>query len=158
MKLSDEERFWSKVNTNGPVFEGEPCWLWTASTNKSGGQFGLRGRIRQASQVALELSGVAVPPHLQVGHRCRNKLCVNPAHLQQVTRSEREQNRDGANRNNRSSGVRGVSRERDRWKAQVKLNGVNHWGGYYDTVDEAEQAVIALRLELHINNLKDRES
>ena len=31
-----EPRFWSKVDKNGPLFEGSPCWIWKAAINASG--------------------------------------------------------------------------------------------------------------------------
>lgn len=77
-----EERFWEKVDRRGQ----DECWQWKASRDRHGyGQFshpqsGL-GRTRKAHRVALELSGVDVPPGVSVCHRCDNPACCNPEHM-----------------------------------------------------------------------------
>ena len=55
--LTVQERFWSKVDFNGPVPEGRPllgpCHVWIGSLAIRGGygQFRLDGRVRKAHQV-----------------------------------------------------------------------------------------------------------
>ena len=71
---TDGDRFWSKVD------KGPDCWLWTASTFKSGrGQFRVGVRNRQAHLVAWELTFRA-PPLGLLRSRCGNLLCVRPDH------------------------------------------------------------------------------
>ncbi len=61
------------------------CWLWTAGTSDNGyGSFGGHNAHRTAY---LWFIG-DIPPGADVDHTCRQPLCVNPAHLQAVTRSE----------------------------------------------------------------------
>lgn len=85
------ERFWEKVNKNGPVPERcpelGPCWLWTAGTNAKG--YGSIGTHRAASgrmatglahRVAWELVNGPIPEGDDVLHRCDTPPCVNPAH------------------------------------------------------------------------------
>jgi hypothetical protein len=77
-----EERFWSKVD------KGPDCWLWTASTFRSGrGEFRVGSRTRQAHLVAWELIYGSPPAGLLRG-RCGNLRCVRPDH-QMVTRQQR---------------------------------------------------------------------
>ncbi len=75
-----EERFWAKVNkTDG-------CWLWTGSlTNKGYGSFSYKGHTVQSHRYAHELLVGLVPEGLEVDHLCRNRACMNPAHLEAVT-------------------------------------------------------------------------
>jgi hypothetical protein len=82
-----EERFWRYVHkTDG-------CWLWTASLNGYGyGQFTARtfnGRPHMpAHRFAYELLVGPIPEGLDLDHLCRNRRCVNPEHLEPVTRAE----------------------------------------------------------------------
>lgn len=89
-----EERFWSKVDKDGPTPilcpELGPCWIWTASLNKGYGQaaWGTPSKMRQAYKVAYELLVGPVPEGLDLDHLCETKPCVNPAHLEPVTHAE----------------------------------------------------------------------
>lgn len=76
------ERFWLKVDTSGP------CWLWTGARTGAGyGKLYRNGRAVEAHRVAYELFVGPIPPGLDLDHLCRNRACVNPAHLEPVTRS-----------------------------------------------------------------------
>lgn len=76
-------RFWSKVDRTGG------CWLWVASCNQYGyGQFFYDGRPRKAHRVAYEAVHGPIPHGYEIDHLCRNRACVNPAHLESVTHRE----------------------------------------------------------------------
>jgi hypothetical protein len=76
-----EERFWPKVDAFGD------CWEWTRSKNKGGyGQFRFKGRSYLAHKYAYESLVGPIPDGLELDHRCRNHGCVNPDHLEAVTR------------------------------------------------------------------------
>lgn len=88
-----ESRFWSKVDKTGPVPPERPdlgrCWLWTASTIKSGyGVVRADGRSRRAHVVAYELLVGPVPAGMELDHLCGVKPCVRPSHLEPVTHGE----------------------------------------------------------------------
>lgn len=79
-----EARFWSKVNR----LSDDECWLWMASVDTRGyGQISCDGVAKRAHRIAWEL---AHGPILEgvghhgtvVMHKCDNRLCCNPAHLQ----------------------------------------------------------------------------
>jgi hypothetical protein len=75
-----EERFWEKVE------KSDGCWVWTASQTSTGyGQFLVSGCPRKAHRVAYELVVGPIPAGLVIDHLCRNRLCVNPSHLEPVT-------------------------------------------------------------------------
>jgi hypothetical protein len=70
----------------------DECWLWTAEPfwgplNRDG--YGVvqfpRGGVVPAHKLAWEwANGVKVPADCEVDHGCRQRQCVNPAHLQAV--------------------------------------------------------------------------
>jgi hypothetical protein len=92
------DRFWEKVDFNGPAPEYRPdlgpCWLWTAQTNQAGyGRFHVSrsgpGPItHQAHRVAYRWLIGEPPKGLVLDHLCRVRNCVNPRHLEPVTDHE----------------------------------------------------------------------
>jgi hypothetical protein len=81
------ERFWPKVEITGF------CWWWTASTSVGYGQFqvarrGGRGVCEKAHSVAYKMLVGPRPEGKIFDHLCRNRLCVNPDHLDPVTHVE----------------------------------------------------------------------
>ena len=84
--LSTHARFWSKVE-QGP----DGCWLWTATTATGGyGNFGIK-RLKKtvyAHRYAYEEIKGQIPDGLQIDHLCRVRSCVNPDHMEAVTRTE----------------------------------------------------------------------
>lgn len=76
------QRFWAKVNKNGPIARPEltPCWLWTAFTRDGYGRVSLLGRISAfAHHVSWFLVRGEWPEYLC--HECDVPACVNPDHL-----------------------------------------------------------------------------
>jgi hypothetical protein len=106
------------------------------------------GRKRWAHRLAYELStGVPLGP-LLVEQICGNLLCCNPRHLQAVTMSQRQRRRAGPNKNNKSSGVRGVTQHGSRWRAYLVSQRRRILVGMYDSVEEADSAVRKARSRL----------
>lgn len=65
------------------------CWQWTAGLYTNGyGQIHWEGAPRAAHRIVYELLVGAVPDGLDLDHLCRNRACVNPGHLEPVTRRE----------------------------------------------------------------------
>ncbi len=61
------------------------CWQWTGAV-QSGGYGNFRGRL--AHRVSWETRVGKIPANMTIDHLCRNRLCVNPAHLRVVTQKE----------------------------------------------------------------------
>lgn len=150
-----DERFWEKVDKSGD------CWLWTASCNVYGyGQFCIgRGQGTILAHIYAYRTTVGpIPPGHELDHRytCL-KTCVRPPHLRPVTRKQNQENRPGPIRGN-VSGYRGVSwiKADRRWRASLKHHGKSIYLGQYATPEEANEVVVAKRLELFTHNDADR--
>lgn len=70
------------------ALEGE-CWAWTGAHIRGGyGQVRFDGKPQSAHRVVYELLVGPIPNGLEIDHLCRNRSCVNPAHLEPVTHDE----------------------------------------------------------------------
>lgn len=61
------------------------CWIWTGARHNGGyGNFWDGVRYMQAHRFAYMTWRGPIPQGLQLDHLCRNRSCVNPAHLESV--------------------------------------------------------------------------
>lgn len=87
MKRSLAERFAEKYAVDPKT----GCWNWTACKVRGYGMIGVTphngGKQRPigAHRVAYELLVGPIPEGLSIDHLCRNRCCVNPAHMEPVT-------------------------------------------------------------------------
>lgn len=96
---TNEERFWAKVDKRGP----DECWEWLAAKDSYGyGIFSYprpdKGRYMNmlAHRFSWNLHGGNLPIVAKSGSNeetidhvvCRNRACVNPAHMEIVTSEE----------------------------------------------------------------------
>lgn len=87
-------------------------------------------------------------PTLSLDHRNGNRDDNQISNLREATQGQNSQNRHGPQRNN-TSGFLGVSRNRRRWQAKVTVDGRQHHLGTFDTPEEASEAYLAAKRELH---------
>lgn len=72
------ERFWSKVMTE----PNSGCWLWLGHVdNKGYGKYKHHGKAERAHRLTRRFRKTA-------DHKCQNTSCVNPDHLQDVSRAQ----------------------------------------------------------------------
>ena len=65
------------------------CWVWQGSVQSKGYGMTQVGKERRLAHRAYYETHVgSIPPDLQIDHKCGNKLCVNPHHLEPVTGAE----------------------------------------------------------------------
>ena len=84
-----KERFMSKIE----MIPFHSCHEWIGHKENGYGRFGMgygkRGwRLYWAHRISYEMFIGPIPEGLTVDHLCRNKGCVNPKHMEIVTRSE----------------------------------------------------------------------
>lgn len=92
MRQTAEQRFWSRINKDGPVPQHwqdlGPCWLWLGHKSKDGyGKIRVGGRKEMyVHAFSWVLAGLTIPEDgLVFDHLCRNRGCANWNHLQRVT-------------------------------------------------------------------------
>lgn len=112
-----QERFWRKVDKNGPtpdpVLYGDigACWVWTAGFFNDGyGAYKWNGQNRRTHRFSWMLRHGHVRDGLWVLHRCDNPACVRVDHLWLGTSEENTADRHTKGRS--ASGDKNGSRTR----------------------------------------------
>jgi hypothetical protein len=93
MRKTTEQRFWEKVDKNGPVPMHRPdlgpCWIWLAAKNEKGyGIFWDGTKLIRAHNFTYNLHIGKILEGLVPDHLCKFTSCVNPYHLEPVTSLE----------------------------------------------------------------------
>lgn len=135
--MSVTDRFWSKVDRTGDH------WKWTAGKLSTGyGAFRLDGRTQCAHRVAWELTFGPIAEGYEVHHLCFDIQCVNPAHLESITRAKHRQIGVRKPRQDNTSGFTGVHRHTPTtWRARVQMNRVHYDLGLFLCLGQAAKAV-----------------
>lgn len=114
-KKTFQERFWEKVDKNGPTLDAElgPCWIWTAFKDPDGyGRFSMDAKgIRKcnnAARVSWELTFGFIEKNkdIVVMHKCDNPSCVNHSHLRLGSVTENNRDRALKKRNSDQNGIK----------------------------------------------------
>jgi hypothetical protein len=90
LKIIDVLLFYCSVSIN----ETSGCWNWLGDVYGHGrfwyGRFYIKGYFHAAHRFSYVLHKGKIPKGLQIDHKCENKLCVNPEHLDAVTGGENQ--------------------------------------------------------------------
>ena len=71
-----------------PATDGSECWNWQGFTFQGYGRHTWKGHKTYVHRTVHELINGPIPQGHTVHHRCYNKSCCNPTHLEAITRSE----------------------------------------------------------------------
>ncbi len=86
MTEAEITRFWPKVQ-----FEDDGCWRWLAamgSSTKTYGVMGIGRSTQRAHRLAYEHFVGPIPEGHELHHKCGEPGCVNPDHLDPLTRDD----------------------------------------------------------------------
>lgn len=71
------------------VIDAAGCWLWQGQPGVNGyGRISVNDVVQYAHRVSYETFVGPIPADLTIDHLCRVRMCINPAHLEPVTRDE----------------------------------------------------------------------
>jgi hypothetical protein len=71
------------------VIPTDGCWVWAGATNSNGyGAFKLSRSVQSAHRASYAIKHGHIPDGMDVHHKCNNRLCVNPDHLEAVTHAK----------------------------------------------------------------------
>lgn len=78
------ERFLSKISISN-----SGCWEWNGYIQENGyGQTSIKSKGVYTHRFIYEYYHDSIHPDLTIDHLCRNRKCVNPLHLEQVSHKE----------------------------------------------------------------------
>ena len=95
------------IRTKIEVDDESGCWIWTGAKDRNGyAEAKVRGKVRVIHRYVYDTLVGGLDPDLTIDHLCTgNRNCVNPEHMEQVSRSE------NSRRANHRRWVEGYSRK-----------------------------------------------
>lgn len=135
------------------------CLIW--AINKGRAKIGQKASVNSTGYKTFKINGKQylehrliwawhygnVPDYLD--HINNNFLDNRIENLREATHQENMCNRKTPKHN--KSGVKGVYKQKNRWRAQITANGVMKYLGSFVNLDDAKYAVIKARNSLHKN-------
>ena len=124
------------------------CLVWTGATDPAGyGRIAFDSRFQGVHRFAWEQKHGPIPDGMVIDHMCWNPACVNVEHLRLATNAQNASSQSGAHADSRT-GVRGVTRRANGWRAQVTTGKRTYVVGTFPTIEEAGRAAASRREEI----------
>lgn len=122
---------------------------WYLEFSKDINNFYIQTSIWKPKRKSLRLHRYLMNPQkgFVIDHINHNTLDNRKCNLRICTNKTNMENRQKCNKNNSYSKVRGVhfDKKRNKYFSRIIHNGKNIYGGYFQTIKEAEKSVIELR-------------
>lgn len=81
-----EAAFLQRIRSIASRCTPEECWVWDGYVGENGyGRVYIPPRTPITHRVAYTLLVGPIPTGLTIDHLCRNRACINPAHMEPVT-------------------------------------------------------------------------
>lgn len=91
--MDQEEKLFQRIKANTYV-DKNGCWHWLGAVMDNGyGTIGGGSNKRLVHRVMFAISWWPIPENYHVDHLCNVRDCVNPDHLEAVTRQENDRRR-----------------------------------------------------------------
>jgi len=81
-RVNNRVQFWTKVEVT------DSCWNWKGAIVHGYGEFYLKGERYYAHRIAYVLGREPIPPNKEIHHTCENRSCVNPSHMELLTKGQ----------------------------------------------------------------------
>lgn len=109
------------INMRTKIVTAGECWEWVGAKISTG--YGSltngRGGSVLAHRKSYEILVGPIPGGLTIDHLCRNRACINPAHMEPVTNAENTRRAAAL----RTHCIKGHPLEGDNVRIQVRKNG-----------------------------------
>lgn len=141
IRLSSEYIYSQVARKSEPTWQVDTGGYLSAYVTIPEGAFNIRKHI-----LVFFVSNGFIPEH--VDHRDNNKLNNAPNNLRAASKCQNHHNSKVPKNN--TSGVKGVSQTRNgKWEVSIKAFKIKHYGGSYNSLEEAKCAANKLREKLH---------
>lgn len=88
MNLARKIPFEDQLNNRVFRDPNSGCWLWEGRLHLGYGHWSVNKKSVLAHRHVYEKLVGPIPPGLHIDHKCRVRCCVNPAHMEPVTKKE----------------------------------------------------------------------